>query len=173
MEYGLVFSFFSFLCFGNKILQRGSGGREIGASVVGGTIWCAPVLSFFKARFALFRRPMVNMCLPALLPIVLRFYRCLLQLKSSPVYGAWSSRARVFSPLGLRVMATFRLCCHVWWLRGLMVFSYCRGSSGADACSTSIVSGGAFFRRQLLGVFPVGLFVCVVLRFYGNLLCFI
>jgi hypothetical protein len=44
----------------------------------------------------MFRRPMVDTRPLALLVVVLRFCRCLLRPKSSPVNGAWSLHARVF-----------------------------------------------------------------------------
>jgi hypothetical protein len=52
--------------------------------------------SFFKARSTLFHRPLVDTRPPALLAVVLQFYRCLLRPKCSLVTGAWSSHARVF-----------------------------------------------------------------------------
>jgi len=53
-------------------------------------------LSFFKARSTLFHHPMVDTRPLVLLANVLRFCRCLLRPKSSPMNGAWSSHARVF-----------------------------------------------------------------------------
>jgi hypothetical protein len=71
-------------------------GGEFVVRVVGGTIWGASVLSFFKARSALFRQSLVDTRPPALLAVVLQFFRCLLQPKSSPLTGAWSLRDRGF-----------------------------------------------------------------------------
>jgi len=75
-----------------EVLEEG----EFIVRVVGGTIWGASVLSFFKARYALFRQSLVDTCPPALLAVVLQFYRCLLRPESSPFTGTWSSLARGF-----------------------------------------------------------------------------
>jgi hypothetical protein len=89
--------FLGFLCFCRKTLQKGYGGGEPAARVAGGKTWRASVfLSFFEARFALFRRPLADTYPPTLLAAVLWFSHCLLRLKGSPVIGTWSSRARVF-----------------------------------------------------------------------------
>jgi hypothetical protein len=80
---------------------------------------------------------------PVVLAVVLWFCRCMLRPERSPVTGAWSSRARGFPLRGPRVLATFQLFCRIWWRSGLMVSGCCKGSSGAGACSTRAVSGGA------------------------------
>jgi hypothetical protein len=71
-------------------------GGEFVVLVAGGTIWGASVLSFFKARSALFRQSLVNTHPPTFLAVVLQFCRCLLRPKISPLTGTWSSRARGF-----------------------------------------------------------------------------
>jgi hypothetical protein len=53
--------------------------------------------SFLKTRSPLFRRPLVNTHLSVVLAVVLQFCRCVIRPERSPVTGAWSSRARVFS----------------------------------------------------------------------------
>jgi hypothetical protein len=53
--------------------------------------------SFFKTKSTLFRCPLVDTHPLVVLVVVLRFCRCVIRPERSPVTGAWSSRARVFS----------------------------------------------------------------------------
>jgi hypothetical protein len=146
--------------------------REVPESVVhvvGETVWGASVLSFFMAKFALFRQSLVDTRPPTLLAIVLRFCRCLLRPESSPLTGAWSSRARGFvTPWAALDDHVFRLCCHAWWRSGDLVFGCCMGYSSSGACGTRAVSGGAFFptTAPVFGCFLVLDFrLCLIVYF--------
>jgi hypothetical protein len=119
LDYGDL-CFFSFSLFvGKEALYRGSGGEEFAARVANGKVWpCFNFSTIFEARSTQFCRPLVDMCPPSLLAAVLWSNYCLLRSESSSVIGAWSSRVRVFSHLGPRMMATPCLFCLVWWRPG-------------------------------------------------------
>jgi hypothetical protein len=127
-------------------------GGEFVVRIASETIWGASILSFFKARFALFRQSLVDMRPPALLVVVLQFCRCLLRLESSLLTSAWSSRARGFvTPWAARDDHAFVSVAVLGGVRGF----WCSVAAGDISVAERVVSDDAFFRRQLLflGVF--------------------